>query len=82
MQKDLIQSLCKGISEDCVKEISRITQIIKDQLVPFNNALKDVWSLKIRSSVVLDVCKAVDQLLGQVSQERNLVLKSLSSVRY
>ena len=72
--------LCKGICQDSISEITKVTQVVKSQLIPFSDVLKRVWSLKQRSSDVFEKCSAINPLLFQASQERSVVLKALTAV--
>ncbi len=77
---DLIQSLCKGISDDSSKRISQVTNHVKVQLAPFSEVLVKVWSLREKSSTIFEICVAANEILGKVSQERSMILRSLSTV--
>ena len=80
LQKDQIQGMCSDVCKDSIEEISRVTNIIKNQLIPFSDALTRMWSLRKKSTTILESCTAVNELLHQVSQERSSVLQSCSTV--
>ena len=80
MQKDLVQSTCKEIETDCIREVTKVTQNIKTQLVRFSCALTEVWDLRARASVILERCATASNLLDKASLERSTILRSRFTV--
>lgn len=80
IQRDQIQTMCTNICKDSIREISRVTVLVKTQLIPFSNVLTRVWSLRKKSTDILKTCSTVNQILPQAFQERTMIFKSLSTV--
>lgn len=72
--------MCNQICNDCVEEISRVTKMVRVYLQPFGDVLDSMWSLKKKSTEILDKCIALHKLIDQVSIERSKVLRSSHAV--
>ena len=79
LQHNNIPTQCKFIYEEVEKEMVRVVAAIRAQIAPVTQLLLKLWSLRGKSTGLLDTCSQVEQLLQQAAQERNKLLVSLTS---
>ena len=78
LQRDHIQASCRGILDDCLKITQEASGKILKELQRLYNSLAQVWSLGQKSVLLNDRCYTLDQLLGHISQERAVAMRSLA----